>query len=114
MLNSGKKNSFSCLVYLHRYEENTIARMRTDYLTPYQEIIENQRSYYEKIVIDGKTIPKDKKIAEKKLKELENNLKELREYANEVKHIAEQKIVLDLDDGVKVNYEKFGKILRKI
>lgn len=114
MLNSGKKNSFSCFVYLHRYEENTIARMRTDYLTPYQEIIENQRSYSEKIVIDSKTTPKDKKIAEQKLRELENTLKELREYANEVKHIAEQKIVLDLDDGVKVNYEKFGKILKKI
>ena len=49
----------------------------------------------------------------KQLKELDTLLKELREYANEVKHIAEQKIPLDLDDGVNVNYEKLGAILKK-
>lgn len=114
MMNSGKKDAFSALIYLHRYEENSIGRVRADYLIPYQETLDNQRAFYERIVSDKVTTPKDRKDAEKKLKELDAELKELRDYANEVKHIADQKISLDLDDGVKVNYEKFGKILGKI
>lgn len=113
-MNSGKKNGFSALIYLHRYEDMTVARIRTEYLIPYQEKMENLRNYYEKITEDKDTAPKDKKTAEKKLKELYAVLKELQEYGNEVKHISELKISLDLDDGVKVNYEKFGKILKKI
>lgn len=114
LMNSGKKNGFSALIYLHRYEDMTVARIRTEYLIPYQEKMENLRNYYEKITEDKDTAPKDKKAAEKKLKELYAVLKELQEYGNEVKHISELKISLDLDDGVKVNYEKFGKILKKI
>ena len=114
MMNSGKKDAFSTLIYLHRYEENSIGRVRADYLLPYQEILDNQRAYYERLSSDENTTPKDKKDADKRLKELDAELKELKDYANEVKHIADQKISLDLDDGVKVNYEKFGKILKKI
>ena len=114
LMNSGKKNGFSALIYLHRYEDMTVARIRTEYLIPYQEKMENLRNYYEKITEDKDTAPKDKKAAEKKLKELYAVLKELQEYGNEVKHISELKISLALDDGVKVNYEKFGKILKKI
>ncbi|MGL5933200.1 MAG: BREX-1 system adenine-specific DNA-methyltransferase PglX [Cetobacterium sp.] len=114
MMNSGKKDAFSTLIYLHRYEENSIGRVRADYLLPYQEILDNQRAYYERLSSDENTTPKDKKDADKRLKELDAELKELKDYANEVKHIADQKISLDLDDGVKVNYEKFGKILSKI
>lgn len=114
MMNSGKKDAFSTLIYLHRYEENSIGRVRADYLLPYQEILDNQRAYYERLSSDESTTPKDKKDADKRLKELDAELKELKDYANEVKHIADQKISLDLDDGVKLNYEKFGKILSKI
>ncbi|MGL5576721.1 MAG: BREX-1 system adenine-specific DNA-methyltransferase PglX, partial [Cetobacterium sp.] len=114
MMNSGKKDAFSTLIYLHRYEENSIGRVRADYLLPYQEILDNQRAYYERLSSDENTTPKDKKDADKRLKELDAELKELKDYANEVKHIADQKISLDLDDGVKLNYEKFGKILSKI
>ncbi|MGL4947435.1 MAG: BREX-1 system adenine-specific DNA-methyltransferase PglX, partial [Cetobacterium sp.] len=114
MMNSGKKDAFSTLIYLHRYEENSIGRVRADYLLPYQEILDNQRAYYERLSADESTTAKDKKDADKRLKELDAELKELKDYANEVKHIADQKISLDLDDGVKINYEKFGKILKKI
>lgn len=112
--NSGKKNGFSALIYLHRYEKNSVARVRTEYLLPYQDKLENLRAYYERITFDDDASAKEKKQAEKALKELDAMLKELRDYANEVKHIAELKIDLDLDDGVKVNYEKFGKVLKKI
>ncbi|MGL6098790.1 MAG: BREX-1 system adenine-specific DNA-methyltransferase PglX, partial [Fusobacteriaceae bacterium] len=95
-------------------EENSIGRVRADYLLPYQEVLDNQRAYYERLSADESTTAKDKKDADKRLKELDAELKELKDYANEVKHIADQKISLDLDDGVKINYEKFGKILKKI
>ena len=113
LMNSGKKNAFSCLFYMHRYEPLTVARVRADYLIPYQEMLENKRKFIERQLSDGDISAKEKKNIEKQLKELDTLLKELREYANEVKHIAEQKIPLDLDDGVNVNYEKLGAILKK-
>lgn len=114
LMNSGKKNGFSALIYLHRYEKNSVARVRTEYLIPYQDKLENLRKFYESISFDDGASAKEKKQAEKSLKELDAMLKELKDYANEVKHIAELKIDLNLDDGVKVNYEKFGKVLKKI
>ena len=113
LMNSGKKNAFSCLFYMHRYEPLTVARVRADYLIPYQEMLENKRKFIERQLSDDDISAKEKKNIEKQLKELDTLLKELREYANEVKHIAEQKISLDLDDGVSVNYEKLGAILKK-
>lgn len=113
LMNSGKKNAFSCLFYMHRYEPLTVARVRADYLIPYQEMLENKRKFIERQLSDSDISAKEKKNIEKQLKELDTLLKELREYANEVKHIAEQKIPLDLDDGVNVNYEKLGAILKK-
>ena len=113
LMNSGKKNAFSCLFYMHRYEPLTVARVRADYLIPYQEMLENKRRFIERQLSDDDISAKEKKNIEKQLKELDTSLKELREYANEVKHIAEQKIPLDLDDGVNVNYEKLGAILKK-
>lgn len=113
LMNSGKKNAFSCSFYMHRYEPLTVARVRADYLIPYQEMLENKRKFIERQLSDDDISVKEKKNIEKQLKELDTLLKELREYANEVKHIAEQKIPLDLDDGVNVNYEKLGTILKK-
>lgn len=113
LMNSGKKNAFSCLFYIHRYEPLTVARVRADYLIPYQEMLENKRKFIERQLSDDDISAKEKKNIENQLKELDTLLKELREYANQVKHIAEQKIPLDLDDGVNVNYEKLGAILKK-
>ena len=113
LMNSGKKNAFSCLFYMHRYEPLTVARVRADYLIHYQEMLENKRKFIERQLYAEDITAKEKKNVEKELKDLDILLKELREYANEVKHIAEQKIVLDLDDGVNVNYERLEAILKK-
>ena len=113
LMNSGKENAFSCLFYMHRYEPLTVARVRADYLIPYQEMLENKRKFIERELSDDDISAKEKKNVENQLKELDTLLKELRGYANEVKHIAEQKVPLDLDDGVNVNYEKLGAILKK-
>ena len=112
-MNSGKKNAFSCLFYIHRYEPLTIARVRADYLIPYQQRLENSKKFIERQLTNEDITAKEKKNVEKELKDLDVLLKELRDYANEVKHIAEQKIPLDLDDGVNVNYEKLEAILKK-
>ena len=113
LMNSGKKNAFSCLFYMHRYEPLTVARVRADYLIHYQEMLENSKKFIERQLYAEDITAKEKKNVEKELKDLDVLLKELREYANEVKHIAEQKIALDLDDGVNVNYEKLEAILKK-
>ena len=113
LMNSGKKNAFSCLFYMHRYEPLTVARVRADYLIHYQEMLENKRKFIERQLYAEDITAKEKKNVEKELKDLDVLLKELREYANEVKHIAEQKIALDLDDGVNINYERLGAILKK-
>ena len=113
LMNSGNKNAFSCLFYMHRYEPLTVARVRADYLIQYQEMLENKRKFIERQLYAEDITAKEKKNVEKELKNLDVLLKELREYANKVKHIAEQKIALDLDDGVNVNYERLGAILKK-
>ena len=85
----------------------------SELLLKIKEMLENKRKFIERQLSDDDISAKEKKNIEKQLKELDILLKELREYANEVKHIAEQKIPLDLDDGVNVNYEKLGAILKK-
>lgn len=114
MLSSGKTNSFQSLVYMHRYEQDTVGRIRTDYLNRYQEAIEMQKKYFENQSENEELSPKERKSAEQKIKKLGSEEKELKDYATEIKHIAEKRINIDLDDGVKVNYEKFKKILKKI
>ena len=114
LFSSGKKNGFQALVYLHRYQDDTMGRLRTEYLLPYQEKMENLKNHYERIVEDENTLARDRKTYEKALKELNGMLLEIKNFANDVKHVVEQKISIDLDDGVKVNYEKFGSVLKKI
>ena len=114
LFNSGKKNGFQALVYLHRYQDDTMGRLRAEYLLPYQEKMENLKDHYERIVEDESTVARDRKTYEKALKELNGMLLEIKNFANNVKHIVEQRISIDLDDGVKVNYEKFGSVLKKI
>ena len=114
LFSSGKKNGFQALVYLHRYQDDTMGRLRAEYLLPYQEKMENLKDHYERIIEDESTVARDRKTYEKALKELNGMLLEIKNFANDVKHIVEQRISIDLDDGVKVNYEKFGSVLKKI
>ena len=112
LMSSG--NAFSCLFYIHRYEPLTVARVRAEYLIPYQEMLENSKKFVERQLSHDDIEAKEKKDVETELIKMDILLKELRDYANKVKHIAEQKISLDLDDGVNVNYEKLSSILQGI
>ena len=106
MFNSGKQNGFSCLVYIHRYEPNLVARVRTDYLHKTQKAIEQNIDRCNDIINSDS---KNAKIIKEKNK-LEKQLQETREYDEALAHIANQNIGLDLDDGVKMNYAKFQSV----
>jgi type II restriction/modification system DNA methylase subunit YeeA len=111
---SGKKRAFQALVYLHRYNESTLARMRTAYVIP---LMQRMRARVEQLDVEHKsedTGTTRKRQIEKELNTLEDQQAELRAFDQQLQHYAEQQITLDLDDGVKVNYGKFGSLLSDV
>ncbi len=113
LLDSGKKNGFKALIYMHRYNENLIPKARLDYLhriqTTYEKLLSDVNY---KLTTDLSMV--DKKDAQKRQADLNAKLQEIKEYDEKIAHIANQRISIDLDDGVKTNYEKFKDILAKI
>ncbi|WP_445427425.1 BREX-1 system adenine-specific DNA-methyltransferase PglX [Alishewanella sp. HL-SH05] len=112
LFSSGKEKAFECLVYLHRYNESTLARMRTEYVTPLMGKYDAQHS----LLLEQKTdaSPAQQRELEKDIKALEKKQTELRAFDEQLKHYADMRIKLDLDDGVKVNYGKFGNLLAEV
>ncbi len=110
LFSSGKQKAFECLVYLHRYNESTLPRMRSNYVTPLQGKFNARLDYLktEKEALD--TVSAKKKI-QKEIDILKKKQAELSAFDIELRHYADTKISLDLDDGVKVNYGKFGNLL---
>jgi type II restriction/modification system DNA methylase subunit YeeA len=110
LFSSGKQRAFEGLVYLHRYNEGTLARMRMEYVTPLQSRM------FARIDQLGGDVDSASSSAERNRKQKERDklikqLDELRDFDEELRHYADQRITLDLDDGVKVNYGKFGTLL---
>ncbi|HAS6096891.1 BREX-1 system adenine-specific DNA-methyltransferase PglX [Vibrio parahaemolyticus] len=112
LFSSGKEKAFECLVYLHRYNESTLARMRTEYITPLMGRMESQYSVLEESRANASGA--EQRRIDKELKSIEKKQSELRAFDEELKHLAEMKISIDLDDGVKVNYGKFGNLLADV
>ena len=106
---SGKENGFSCLIYMHRYEPNIVARIRTDYLHKTQKAIEQAIANCDNIINHSSSNTEVTKATKEKSK-LQKQLKETQEYDEALAHIANQNIKINLDDGVKVNYAKFQNI----
>jgi type II restriction/modification system DNA methylase subunit YeeA len=113
LFSSGKQKAFECLVYLHRYNESTLAEMRTDYVIP---LTTKLASYVEKLERDkeGSASAAEAKRIEKDLSKLYKQQAELNTFDEKLRHYADQRISLDLDDGVKVNYGKFGDLLAEV
>ena len=105
MFDSGKQNGFKALIYMHRYDENTIGRIRADYLFKMQRAYENELKRAQD-TIDSSTNSREVSQAEKRKEKLTKQLKETRDYDQKIAHLALARISIDLDDGVKVNYEK--------
>ena len=112
LFDSGKKNGFKCLIYMHRYQPDTIARIRTDY-------VHEQQSRYRTAIADleqrinGASTSERVKLS-KQLAKLQAQAEEIRVYEEKIHHLADQMIKIDLDDGVKHNYDLFRDVLAKI
>ncbi len=112
LFDSGKKNGFKALVYMHRYGRDTIARIRTDY-------VHEQQARYRTAITDlenrlDAAAGSEKVKLTKRLKALEDQAAEIHDYEEKIHHLADRMIEIDLDDGVKVNYAKFQDVLAKI
>ena len=106
---SGKENGFNCLIYMHRYEPSLVARVRTDYLHKTQKAIEQRIVNIDNILSNSTSASEKSKASKEKVK-LQKQLKETQEYDELLAHIANQNIEIDLDTGVKFNYELFQNI----
>lgn len=113
LFSSGKQKAFECLVYLHRYNEGTLSRMRTEYVIP---LTAKMAAYAQKLENDKEASGSaaEVKRLEKEIAQLHKQQAELSEFDEKVRHYADQRISLDLDDGVKVNYGKFGDLLAEV
>ena len=106
LFDSGKQNGFKALIYMHRYDADTVGRVRTDYLHRAQKYVETamQSAQY---IIENATSASEKSKATKAVTKYTKQLAEMKIYDEAIAHIANKRIEIDLDDGVKVNYEKF-------
>jgi len=106
LFDSGNKDGFKALIYLHQYDKFTVARVRTDYPHPLQRKYESEIGRLEMLSgITGNA--REKAAYRKEIETLQKMIEEYRVYDQVVAHIAHQTIELDLDDGVKANYAKF-------
>ena len=106
LFDSGKQNGFKALIYMHRYDADTVGRVRTDYLHRAQKYVETamQSAQY---TIDNASSASEKSKATKAVTKYTKQLAEMKIYDEAIAHIANKRIEIDLDDGVKVNYAKF-------
>ena len=113
LFDSGKKNGFKCLIYMHRYQPDTIARIRTDYVHEQQARYRTAIEGLEKQVAAATSTSERVKLT-KQLNKVQAQDAELHQYEEKVHALADQMIKIDLDDGVKHNYEIFKDVLAKI
>ena len=112
LFDSGKKNGFKALIYMHRYQPDTIARIRTDYVHEQQARYRTAIADLEQRIANASTGERVK--LKKKLTTLQAQDTEIRNYEEKIHHLADQMISIDLDDGVKKNYAIFQDVLAKI
>ena len=113
LFSSGKQGAFQALVYLHRYNEGTLARMRSEYVVPLTGKMLSRIEMLEKDATSEASTAARTKIS-KEIEGLRKQHIELLAYDEKLRHYADMRIQLDLDDGVKVNYGKFGDLLAEV
>jgi hypothetical protein len=112
---SSPSGAFRCLIYLHRYTQDTVGTILESYLRPYRHKLEARRAQNRHVIDSPTGSSADKSRAQKRVDEITRVLQELEEWEREVIYpLAQERIALDLDDGVKVNYGKLGAILEKV
>jgi type II restriction/modification system DNA methylase subunit YeeA len=110
LFSSGKQGAFQALVYLHRYHEGTLARLRAEYVVPLTGKIQSRIDMLQTDAAAASSTAARNKLA-KEVEKLKKKHVELLAYDEQLRHYADMRITLDLDDGVKVNYGKFGNLL---
>jgi len=113
LFSSGKQGAFQALVYLHRYHEGTLARMRSEYVVPLTGKIQSRIEMLTKDA-EAATATAARNKLNKEIESLRKKHVELLSYDEKLRHYADMRITLDLDDGVKVNYGKFGDLLAEV
>jgi len=113
LFSSGKNKAFEALVYLHRYNAGTLSRMRMEYVVPLQSRMQARIDNLDQDIQSSSSSAEQKRCQKQKDK-LIKQLDELRRFDENLRHYADQRITLDLDDGVKVNYGKFGDLLAEV
>lgn len=113
LFTSGKEKAFNCLIYMHRYDKTTLSRIRTEYLHDVQTRMDAGKQDLLSI-IEGDFTATEISNAKKELKLLDKKIDELKVYDEMLHHYADMQIEINLDDGVKVNYEKFKGLVAKI
>lgn len=113
LFTSGKEKAFNCLIYMHRYDKTTLSRIRTDYLHEVQTRMDAEKNDLLEI-INGDSTTREINSAKRELKALDRKIDELKKYDELLHHMADMQIEINLDDGVKVNYEKFKGLVAKI
>lgn len=113
LFSSGKQGAFQALVYLHRYHEGTLARMRAEYVVPLTGKMQTRIDMLQKDALAASSTAARNKI-NKEIEKLTKKHAELLAYDEKLRHYADMRITLDLDDGVKVNYGKFGDLLDSV
>lgn len=112
LFDSGKKNGFKALIYMHRYQPDLLARMRTDYVHEQQERYRTQLAHLETSIQQASG--SERVHLTKQLKKLQDQSQEIQKYEEKIHHLADQNIAIDLDDGVKHNYALFSDVVAKI
>ena len=105
LFESGKADGFKALIYLHRYNPDTIGKLRVDYLHKLQRVYESEIERMRETV-EKSNDAREQSAAQKRMEKLVKQLKEAKEYDGKIDHLANARIELNLDDGVKMNYEK--------
>lgn len=113
LFSSGKEQAFQCLVYLHRYNAGTLSRMRMEYVVPLQSRMQARIDKLADDLASASSSAQSKQLQKQK-DNTQKKLEELRRFDEKLRHYADQRITLDLDDGVKVNYGKFGDLLAEV
>ncbi|WP_313168399.1 BREX-1 system adenine-specific DNA-methyltransferase PglX [Streptococcus parasuis] len=112
LFDSGKKNGFKALIYMHRYSRDLLAKLRTDYVHEQQERYRTQLSHIASALNTASGADRAKLL--KQQDKLTEQLREITEFEEKVHHLADQNIMIDLDNGVKKNYKIFADVLAKI
>ena len=113
LFSSGKQRAFQCLAYLHRYNEGTLARMRTEYVIPLTGKLFSRIEHLDGDIAAAASTSHRRKL-EKERDTLVKQRSEIQEFDEKLRHYADKRISRDLDDGVKVNYGKFGDLLAEV